>query len=448
MLSTTSLLEWKWAGDSHKHRSHPPNHQVFAQLRLPYSVKGHHRFYERAEVQDLIAYFRLSVHPNNNLSFQRVVNVPMRGFGSAALKALIRAANDTQRSQFEELAYQLQTRSCPFGLNRTSAAKMQDFVALVREMHSLVASNRPLHFIFEEVVRRVQYEDYICRKVLNKVELKVARKDAKVLDRMGNVEELIAQVKDFDMTYDRQRAADDVEAAVAAAEAAAMGGGATAPGATAPGATAAGAGAPQFAAAALLSADGGAAEHRAVQQQQPGQPGQQQEEQQQSRAAAFEADVLANALAESNSEEEESVTISTVHKAKGLEWLFVFVPGCDDSIFPTLWGDADQEEYVRKVIEEERRLLYVAMTRAKYGLELLTARSRFQRPLQLSRYLKPSKVRACFDTEPPKEDVWQATRNVLVAMSRSTSSTKLATVLETVTQKLPAVCILFWGRDC
>ncbi|MCL2880579.1 MAG: RNA helicase, partial [Treponema sp.] len=82
----------------------------------------------------------------------------------------------------------------------------------------------------------------------------------------------------------------------------------------------------------------------------------------------------------------DGVHIMTIHAAKGLEFDHVFVPGCEDNILPfTLFGEDNQSPTERTAhLEEERRLLYVAMTRARIGLVLSWARRRnFRgRPLQ------------------------------------------------------------------
>ena len=100
--------------------------------------------------------------------------------------------------------------------------------------------------------------------------------------------------------------------------------------------------------------------------------------------------------------------LSTIHSAKGLEWDVVHVIHAADGMIPSDMATGDDEE-----IEEERRLLYVAMTRARDALHISFPMRYYRRPrgledphsyAQLSRFLAPDDVRACFETIAPLAD--------------------------------------------
>src|SRR5215470_5173028 len=78
-----------------------PFEEELVRRRIPYVVVGGMKFYERAEIKDVLAYLRLAARPDDDLAFRRVVNVPARGIGSASLDRLAQAARETGRSWWE-----------------------------------------------------------------------------------------------------------------------------------------------------------------------------------------------------------------------------------------------------------------------------------------------------------------------------------------------------------
>ena len=102
-----------------------PFEEELVRRRIPYVVVGGMKFYERAEVKDVLAYLRLAARPEDDLAFRRVVNVPARGIGAATLDRLAAAARETGRSWWE-------VSENPQGLTeraRTALSRFREVVA-------------------------------------------------------------------------------------------------------------------------------------------------------------------------------------------------------------------------------------------------------------------------------------------------------------------------------
>ncbi len=111
----------------------------FLTVGLPYRVIGGPRFYERAEIRDAMAYFRLAVSPEDDLAFERVVNVPKRGLGDKAVQAIQREARDLGMSLLEG-ARSLVAQG---GLGGKGGAQLRAFVEGVDRWHAALAGARP-----------------------------------------------------------------------------------------------------------------------------------------------------------------------------------------------------------------------------------------------------------------------------------------------------------------
>ena len=268
--------------------------EALRKRNIPYVIYSGHSFFERAEVKDMMAYFKLAVNPNDDESFKRVVNKPTRGIGDTSLGALNAAAMAHQTSLFKAaFADDLES----FGLKAAAIKKIREFCGLLNEL-----------------VQRVPKEDAydVAAAVAMQSGLLALYKADNSIEgqsRVANIEELMNYVKAYveerhNEMFEEMQADGDVTEGVE-----------------------------------LTAAD---------------------------MPVVTLGDFLENItlLSAVDMEDEEDsnnkVALMTVHSSKGLEFPYVFVVGMEENIFPSGGWLASESE-----IEEERRLFYVAMTRAK-----------------------------------------------------------------------------------
>lgn len=247
--------------------------RAFLQHRIPYQIVGGVRFYDRAEIKDIVAYLRLLYQPNDRMSFSRIVNVPKRGVGAASFEKFIAWQAGSGMDIISSLVNAEQTSSL------TPRAKIA-LVALgekLRTLQAMVESGANPSEIIERLVESVNYRDHILDGT------------PQAEDREENVGVLVSDAKSF-------------------------------------------ASLPDFLEEVALMSS---------------------------------ADTATN---------EPKVTLMTLHAAKGLEFPVVFMVGMEDGLFPS----SRALEEGPKQLEEERRLCYVGMTRAREELHLSYAQSRLQ----------------------------------------------------------------------
>jgi len=249
-----------------------PFEEELVRRRIPYIVVGGMKFYERAEVKDVLAYLRLAARPEDDLAFRRVVNVPARGIGAATLEKLAQAARETGRSWWEVSA------EPPAGLPERARTALGRFRHIVEDLHARAETATP-SALLEHLLGVTGYGALYANS-----------EDREDVARRENIEELLSSAREFELR-------------------------------NAEGATIA--------------------------------------EYLDTVALATDADAAGPAGA---------VTLSTLHAAKGLEFKNVFVVGLEEGFLPHGQSAEDEEE-----LEEERRLLYVGMTRAKDSLTVTVA---------------------------------------------------------------------------
>lgn len=268
--------------------------EALRKRNIPYVIYSGHSFFERAEVKDLMAYFKLVVNPNDDESFKRVVNKPARGIGDTSLGALNSAAVAHQTSLFKA-AYAEDLEA--HGLKPAAVKKIREFC----EMIGKVSFKAPTDNAYE-VAKMAAMDSGLWAFYQSDTSIEGQ-------SRMANLEELMNYVK----AYEEERHSEMFEE---------------------------------------MQAEGTVSEGVEL------------------TAADLPAvtlgDFLENIslLSAVDMEDEEDgnnkVALMTVHSSKGLEFPYVFVVGMEENIFPSGGWLASESE-----IEEERRLFYVAMTRAK-----------------------------------------------------------------------------------
>ncbi len=259
---------------------------AFLRARMPYQVVGGLRFYQRREIQDVLAYLRLISNPKDKTAFDRVVNYPRRGIGHTTLEHLTRWAMDQGITMLEAAG---RAEEVP-GIRTAGVRGLKQFADLMRRL-SLRATQATIGEMLEGLV-----EDISLIKHLN-------NEGPDGEDRVRNVIELIAGTLDFDATLAQTIEPDGIDT--------------------------------------FTELD------------------------------LFLQEVALIADLDGLDPGSETVTLMTLHNAKGLEFSLVFIAGLEEGLFPLsrAYDEAD-------ALEEERRLFYVGITRAEDKLFMSWARQR------------------------------------------------------------------------
>ncbi|KAB2809535.1 DNA helicase PcrA [Pimelobacter simplex] len=274
--------------------------EIFIRTGQPYKVVGGVRFYERREIRDALAYLRMLVNPDDQVSLRRILNTPKRGIGDRAVLAITMFA-ERERITFWEA---LQRAAEAPGLATRSQTNIEAFVALVQDLQQMVAAGERPDVVLETVLDRSGY--------LASLEGSDDPQDA---TRVENLGELVAVAREF--------AEDPV--AGPSADPADVDAGTVEPGLA------------DFLERVALVAD---------------------------------SDQIPDAPDDDPDAPPDQgvVTLMTLHTAKGLEFPVVFLTGMEDGVFPHSRALGDRPE-----LEEERRLAYVGITRARQRLYISRA---------------------------------------------------------------------------
>ncbi|TFK20286.1 P-loop containing nucleoside triphosphate hydrolase protein [Coprinopsis marcescibilis] len=265
--------------------------------RIPCRVLGGHRYFERLEVKDLLAYLQLIDNPMYEPSFTRVINVPGRGIGEKTLNDILGRAGKTGKP-FLELLEGIHDMKLP-DHKPSIRKKIAPFVKVIRVMRTHASEGMGPSDLIRKLVDLLEYKEH----------LKKTQQDWET--RWENVNELITFAKEVEeqLQMDKEHASlglspDDtnIDEDVSPLR--------------------------QFLQVSMLTSEGDG---------------------------------------QSEADNKDKVTISTCHSAKGLEWPVVIIPSVDSTTYPFIRSEDE---------DEERRLLYVACTRAKSLLYLTRSSSR------------------------------------------------------------------------
>ncbi|NDV67862.1 ATP-dependent helicase [Dysgonomonas sp. 25] len=267
---------------------------------IPYRIYGGLSFYQRKEIKDVIAYFRMVINPSDEEAFKRIINFPARGIGATTVAKISSAARQHETSLWEVIGN-------PLGYNLDINAGTAKRIAGFREMIESFA---------EESTKLSAYD--LATLIVKQSGIAAdAYKDQtpEGMSRQENLQELLGGIHEFCETR-REEGEENI-------------------------------GLKDFLSEVSLLTD-------------------------------QDTDKEAS---------EEKVTMMTVHASKGLEFKYVFVVGLEEDLFPSAMAKNEM-----RGLEEERRLFYVAMTRAKEICTLTFAKSRFRNgqvnPCNPSRFLK------------------------------------------------------------
>ena len=319
---------------------------MFLRAGVPYKIVGGTRFFDRAEIRDVMAYLKMIVNPADEMSVKRVINTPRRGIGSTSIEKIEQLARENGCSFFQ---------ACELACAETGrfTAKVRtalgSFVNIVREGRRM---DGELKDVVDAIVGRTGL-----------VQAFRAESTMEAEGRMENIQEFMGVAAEFEETHDdiegtlesleelRAAGMEGVpeDASLAVEGAAPFAGAASAAGAAEP------AGMPAAAIAAQeIERTYGPLACKAL-------------------PALMEWLALRSDL-DSLAGQTQAVTMMTVHSAKGLEFPVVFVAGLEEGIFPHVAGFGGSDDPGK--LEEERRLAYVAITRARKKLFLTYAATR------------------------------------------------------------------------
>ena len=253
---------------------------------IPYQVYGGLSFYQRKEIKDVLAYFRLIVNPSDEESFKRIINYPARGIGQTTLDKLILYSNKKNLTLYEVIS---SIENDEINLNNATKNKLNDFLILIDALRVL---NNDLNAfeMAKELINRIKI-----------IEILKSDQSQESVSRIENIEELVNGMKDF---VEGQK---DV-----------------------------------------INAKGTLSE--------------------------FLEDVALISVLDKNVDENiKRVSLMTIHLSKGLEFNHIYIVGVEEDLFPSALSMTNRSD-----LEEERRLFYVAITRAKKKVTITYAQTRYR----------------------------------------------------------------------
>ncbi|MEY8437263.1 UvrD-helicase domain-containing protein [Atopobiaceae bacterium 24-176] len=314
---------------------------MFLRAGVPYKIVGGTRFFDRAEIRDVMAYLKLVLNPADDVSARRVVNVPRRGIGATSQDKIAAYAAARGISFFEA------AQACVAEAGLLSPKVRNSLAAWTSAVEEARHYEGELARVVELIVERSGL-----------VAALEAERTPEAEGRIENIREFLLIAQEFDESH------DDVLSALESLAELREAGVADAPAGDRPDGSAA---APVLsleedgqgalfapAPAAPAAADEGAFADVAS-----------------SQLTAFMEWLALRSDLDSLSGQTSAVTMMTIHSAKGLEFPVVFVCGMEEGLFPNLTHDTDPAR-----LEEERRLAYVAITRARKRLYLTYAATR------------------------------------------------------------------------
>ena len=252
--------------------------RVFTKSSIPHRVLGGHRFFDRKEIRDMVAYLSVVSNPSDEARMLRIINSPKRAIGEKTVAQAQEIASVTGEPLFAVLQH-----ADEYEPLKRAAQKLMNFARMIQELSEAASAGMGLAELYAQIIDRTGY-----------VEALAASGEEDAQDRIDNVNELSSHL----MRFTEENGED--------------------------------AGLSDYLEEVQLLTD------------------------------------IDNYDASS-----DSVVLMTMHSAKGLEFPVVFLPGFEEGIFPGM-----QVMYEPKEIEEERRLAYVAITRAKEELHIVNAGSR------------------------------------------------------------------------
>lgn len=295
--------------------------EALRRMGIAYTIYGGISFYQRKEVKDYISYLRVIVNPNDEEALKRIINYPARGIGKTSVDRIILAANDSNISFWQVLE-----RAREYGFKGGTLEAIEQFVTMIKSFASMLQ-----HKNAYDVAVHVGRQTSFVKELFND-------KSTEGVARYENIQELLNSIKEWVETP-------------AGAEAAVH---------------------PEDTGAGGLLDNGEASLDNST--------GELTGENEIEIAAAADRSLGAYLQqitlltdADNKDADADTVKLMTIHAAKGLEFSCVFAAGLEETLFPNAMSINTREE-----LEEERRLFYVVITRAKERLWITYANSRYR----------------------------------------------------------------------
>jgi DNA helicase-2/ATP-dependent DNA helicase PcrA len=260
--------------------------EALRKLNVPYKIYGGLSFYQRKEIKDLLAYFRLVANQQDEEALKRVINYPKRGIGKTTMEKVIIAASQYSVSAWEVIS---DFNRYPVQINSGARNRISEFVTMIKSFTAQL-DRTDADVLAQEIAR----SSGILKELNTEKD-----KGPEEVERYQNIEELLSAIKEFTISRDE-------------------------------------------------------GESKAL--------------------SEFMLDVALLTDADAKEEDDRNhVTMMTIHSSKGLEFQHVYLVGLEENLFPSQLSLNSRTD-----LEEERRLFYVAVTRAKETCNLSYATSRFQ----------------------------------------------------------------------
>jgi len=259
--------------------------EALRKMNIPYKIYGGLSFYQRKEIKDILAYFRLTANQKDEEALKRVINYPKRGIGKTSWENIIIAANHHDVSIWDVIS---EFGKYPVSIPSATKQKISEFVIMIQSFTAQLNSQNAY-----QLAQTIAKSSGILKELYSEKD-----KGPEEVERYQNIEELLA-IKEFTV----QRGEDD--------------------------------------------------------------PG---------TLADFMIDVALLTDADNEKDEDKNkISLMTIHSSKGLEFKHVYLVGLEENLFPSQLSINSRTE-----LEEERRLFYVAVTRAEKNCTISYAASRFQ----------------------------------------------------------------------
>ena len=255
---------------------------------IPYRIYGGLSFYQRKEIKDLMAYFRMATNQKDEEALRRIINYPKRGIGNSSIDRITLRAKEEQKSLWEVVA---NIKNETTGINAGSETKVDNFSVLIKGFQALALEKDAY-----EVASYIAKQSGLSREMQ-------ADKTPEGISKYENLQELLNGLKDF---VDQEN--------------------------------------------------------------------NKPEEERNTSLSYYLEDI---ALLTDNDKEDDDqgdhVSLMTIHQSKGLEYPYVYIVGLEENLFPSQMSMSSRAD-----LEEERRLFYVALTRAEKRATLSYALSRYR----------------------------------------------------------------------
>ncbi|MCI5057911.1 MAG: UvrD-helicase domain-containing protein [Flavobacteriales bacterium] len=255
--------------------------EALRRKNIPYRIYGGMSFYQRKEIKDLLAYYKLTVNPNDEEALKRIINYPTRGIGKTSLEKITLKASESRSSLWDVI-----NEPSSFQLKISSAVlkKIEEFVTMIKSFNAQLSS-----------VNAYKLGEHIAKSTGILKDL-YADKSPEGLSRYENIHELLNGLNEFSENYPDQSLSEFIS----------------------------------------------------------------------------EISLLTDADNEDKNNQ-DSVSLMTIHASKGLEFSFTYLVGLEEGLFPSQLSLNSRTE-----LEEERRLFYVALTRGEKNVCLTHSETRYR----------------------------------------------------------------------